>query len=169
MSTSRTIQTQSQSQTAPSKLVEHAQRANAQRQSARVLMERDQREVPSVPTRLRFDPRPDLIEDQALWRGLLLLAAVEPDADDPNCIYGVLHALRCCGARLAWTESRTLRLQGDGYGTRYYGNWRDDRQRWLLPRRVQLTRLLAETPAFVRESSGAWDAGVDVQVCIRSR
>ena len=49
--------------------------------------------------RLTADPRPDLQADSPLW-GALLALAYDLDGPDPTGLFGALHGLRCCGARL---------------------------------------------------------------------
>ena len=59
--------------------------------------------TPSTPTkpsptqRPFSDPRPDLAEDRPRWETLLRLAYI---ADKPGLLFGLLHGLRCGGARL---------------------------------------------------------------------
>jgi len=44
------------------------------------------------------DPRPDLVEDSALWSALLTLVRIHP------ALLGSLHAARCQGTRIRWQE-----------------------------------------------------------------
>jgi hypothetical protein len=92
------------------------------------------------------DPRPELAEDTAAWRRLLRLAFIK-DGDDPDGVFGVLHCVRCCGARL-------VRLRGAWRivpGKDYFGGraaWIADRTKWLLPRRAAIAGLLASQGAY---------------------
>lgn len=52
------------------------------------------------------DPRPDLTGDSWLWEGLFRLSLEDSDRE----LYGSLHGLRCCGARLNINEDGLLRL-----------------------------------------------------------
>ena len=52
----------------------------------------------SSPTQRPFsDPRPDLADDRPRWETLLRLVYIE---DKPSLLFGLLHGLRCGGARL---------------------------------------------------------------------
>ena len=87
------------------------------------------------------DPRPDLAQDTALWEQVLE-AAFQLDGDDPAGLFGTLHGLRCCGARLVRPGRGGWKIQP---GADYLGGqeaWEGDRAGWLLPRRVTVTRLL---------------------------
>ena len=84
---------------------------------------------------LTQDPRPDLVEDGALWCKLLS-SAYEVDGTDPTGLAGVLHGLRCVGCRLA-QEDGVVRLQaGDNE------DYETDRATWLLPHAASLIGLL---------------------------
>jgi hypothetical protein len=106
------------------------------------------------------DPRPDLAPDTALW-GQLLEAAFLLDGDDSAGLFGALHGLRCCGARLArpgpGPGGWRIRPGADYLGGREA--WEGDRAGWLLPQRATVTRLLLalrETPAPApREASAS--------------
>jgi hypothetical protein len=84
-----------------------------------------------------LDPRPDLVDDHSEWTALLA-TQFGRDADDQHGLYGVLHGLRCEGARLVLDRGR-LRLEAGELGNQYPLL----RNLWLLPRRDELTRLLA--------------------------
>ncbi len=82
------------------------------------------------------DPRGDLA-DGPLY-GRLLATAYALDGDDPTGTFGVLHGLRCCGARLALDFGRARIVAGEMGRDEYAA----DRARWLLPRADELRRLL---------------------------
>lgn len=88
------------------------------------------------------DPRPDLREDSFFWRQALRLAY--PAAD----FFGLLHGLRCGGARLTITEKGSFRLDFKQVVDDWPGETMDSfRARWLEPHRelfVGLFRDLAK-------------------------
>lgn len=97
------------------------------------------------------DPRPDLAEDTARWRRLLLLAW--PVAGD---MWEVLRGFRACGALLQVGHG-TLRLvplldpserQSVWQGQ---ADWEEYRAEWLLPRATVLRQLLRG--AYTREET----------------
>lgn len=50
------------------------------------------------------DPRPDLVEDSALWKAVLVAARGD------RALFGLLHGLRCGGARLRRRPNGRLKL-----------------------------------------------------------
>ena len=91
------------------------------------------------------DPRPDLVEDAALWRSLLTHA--QADECDPAGLYGVLRGFRALGAQLA-PYARGIRLRpGEMDEVEYTALALE----WLDPHRGQLAgllrRLATERPA----------------------
>ncbi len=91
-----------------------------------------------------LDPRPDLVTDHELW--VCLLAAAYPrDGDRPDGLYGVLHGLRCLGARLRCTPEG-LRLERGEIPEIDYAALR---RRWLVPHRAALIPLLATVTVAV--------------------
>lgn len=56
------------------------------------------------------DPRPDLAGDSWLWEGLFRLCLEGPEPNVERSLYGSLHGLRCCGARLEITKTGLLEL-----------------------------------------------------------
>jgi len=83
------------------------------------------------------DPRPDLVGDSREWTALLATQYAR-DGNDQHGLFGVLHGLRCEGARLVLDRGR-LRLEAGEIGDAYPLL----RNLWLLPRRDELTTLLA--------------------------
>lgn len=100
----------------------------------------------SVPTVTRematfdpcIDPRPDLASDSALWT-VLLMAAAEVDGDVSDGVTGILHGLRCLGARLMPVTTGGARLE---HGEIPPAEWLTYRARYLVPRAAMVTRLL---------------------------
>lgn len=86
-----------------------------------------------------FDPRPDLVEDHRDW--MAVLAAAQQDDKE---LFGLLHGLRCGGARL---EVRVT-SQGRPYYKLDYSAllsvWKEDelRRRWLEPMRARIKAAL---------------------------
>lgn len=96
-----------------------------------------------------LNPRPDLTEDADRWRRLLAAAAL---SDTPG-IYGALHGVRCCGARLVRNGTGyRIAAPGPDDGPLSYHEpdpetgevvtWEADREDWLVPHREELVRLL---------------------------
>jgi hypothetical protein len=114
--------------------------------------------APAVGGTWALNPRPDLAEDADLWRRLLAAAAL---SDRPG-VYGALHGVRCCGARLV-ANGAGYRITGpapdDGPlsyrepdpETGEIGTWESDREGWLLPHRAAITVLLRSLTAEVVE------------------
>jgi hypothetical protein len=105
----------------------------------------DGRPLPARPPYL-YDPRPDLAADTHAWQALLELAFLL-DGEAPDGLFGALHGVRCCGARLIPADG--TRQSGAGYrmapGDDYLGGaraWATDRQRWLVPAADVLTPVL---------------------------
>lgn len=82
------------------------------------------------------DPRPDL-GDSPLWTRLLPLAYAR-DGADPNGLFGALHGLRCCGARLIVDDGRLRLTRGEMDPAEYAA----DRARYLVPHSDALRALL---------------------------
>ena len=85
-----------------------------------------------------LDPRPDLIDDHREWTALLATQYAR-DGNDQRGLYGVLLGFRAEGARLVLDRGR-LRLEAGEIGDLEHPLLRN---LWLLPRRDELTRLLA--------------------------
>lgn len=81
-----------------------------------------------------LDPRPDIVEDTALWAAILAEAQRnDPFPDDPRSVFGLLHGMRCGGAQLLITETGAIRLN---YAPLIKpGLWsnKELRNQWLLP------------------------------------
>jgi hypothetical protein len=98
------------------------------------------------------DPRPDLAADTQAWRALLEVTFLL-DGEEPDGLYGALHGVRCCGARLVPAGVGGPERTGRGYrlcpGTAYLGGaaaWAADRERWLAPHADVLAPLLRGLP-----------------------
>ncbi len=95
------------------------------------------------------DPRPDLVGDSREWE-CLLATQHGRDGANPHGLYGVLHGLRCEGARLVLDRGR-LRLDPGELVEHYPGL----RNLWLVPRRDELTALLAAVAQRLTEGIAA--------------
>ena len=101
---------------------------------------------PSAPPPYLYDPRHDLTADSPAWQALLELAFLL-DGEAPDGLFGALHGVRCCGARLvaAGAPGRAGAAYRMAPGDAYLGGapaWAADRQRWLVPAADVLTPLL---------------------------
>lgn len=101
------------------------------------------------------DPRPDLAADRSRW-WLLLEAAYRLDGQDPEGLYGALFGLRCCGARLELANPETWGARPEDPPPTYRlvrgeelseAAYAELRQRYLVPHREALTRLLSASSA----------------------
>ncbi len=106
--------------------------------------------TPAPPDPPWADPRPDLVADRARW-WLVLEAAWRLDGQDPNGLYGALNGMRCCGARLEIANAETWGARPEDPPPTYRlvrgeelseAEYADLRQRYLMPHREALTRLL---------------------------
>ena len=95
------------------------------------------------------DPRPDLIEDSALWSRLLTLAKAETERlrskitveqDRTGSFFGVLHGFRCAGTRLRKSNTGSgmyvLRPDVDPTGERAWisrEEYEQFKERYLAP------------------------------------
>ena len=80
------------------------------------------------------DPRPDIWWDSVLWVAVLAAAqTVDEEANTGSSIVGLLHGLRCAGARLHWSAKNRLRI--DYNALIATGDWAEIelRQKWLIP------------------------------------
>lgn len=48
---------------------------------------------------LPVDPRPDIVQDTRQWNSLLKALFVE-DGEKADGLFGLVHGMRCCGARI---------------------------------------------------------------------
>lgn len=78
------------------------------------------------------DPRPDLQDDHELW-----VYALKNAKEKYFKTYGILHGLRCCGAKLEETKLSLKLLPGD-ISTADWDAWKP---KWLAPIREQLKEL----------------------------
>jgi len=92
---------------------------------------------------LTQDPRPDLTEDSAWWTRLLTVAYAR-DGTDPQGLFGALHGLRCCGARLARCSAGLRLVSGEMDAVEYA----QDRARWLVPHKAALNEMIKGVAAM---------------------
>ncbi len=133
------------------------------------------RPEPSAPTPYLYDPRPDLTADTRVWQALLELAFLL-DGEAPDGLFGALHGVRCCGARLVPADG--TRPSSAGYrmapGDDYLGGaraWDADRKRWLVPAADVLTPVLrglrtgadGRAPGAETPTVGPTDRGSDAR------
>lgn len=111
--------------------------------------------TPAPPDPPWQDPRPDPTADRSRW-WLVLEAAYRLDGQDPAGLYGALFGLRGCGARLELANPKDYSLQPEGPAPTYRlvrgeelseAEYADLRQRYLVPHREALTRLLSAPSA----------------------
>ena len=88
------------------------------------------------------DPRPELAEDDRLWKRLLFAAYVE-DGQDSDGLFGALRGLRCHGAALRLGKSTAILGPGE-IDPAKYADWR---RQYLVPHGAELRGLLAELGA----------------------
>ena len=81
------------------------------------------------------DPRPDLADDSAHWAAILAAAYADPEGRE---CWGVLHGLRCLGARLE-VAGNGLRITPGEIAPDEYAALRE---RYLMPIAARVTRLL---------------------------
>lgn len=93
-----------------------------------------------------WTPRPDLTADDQQWQALLW-AAYRQDGEQADGLFGSLHMLRCCGARIIQRDNGTYKLVA---GLDYDGAWQDNCQRWLAPHVATLRSLLTHLTASPR-------------------
>lgn len=82
------------------------------------------------------DPRPDLQQDSSLWSAVLVAAA-----DDP-VLQGLLHGLRCGGARLERRGNGTLKLDYRPL----LDTWQEEHllTDWLMPNRNKIAQVFRQ-------------------------
>ncbi len=95
------------------------------------------------------DPRPDLVGDHREWEAVLSTQFTR-DGANPHGLYGALHGFRAEGARLVLNRGR-LRIEPGELGNDYPAL----RNLYLVPRRDELTRLLAVVAQRLTEGIAA--------------
>lgn len=85
------------------------------------------------------DPRPDLAQDHSLWISLLI-EAKKKDASVPG-IFGILHCLRCGGARLEFGQNMQLCIRPGEWGVEQYEEYKI---KYLRPNAAAIKELLAK-------------------------
>lgn len=98
------------------------------------------------PRRTDLDPRPDLAEDHRWWAAVLSLAWHRNRE-----LWGLLHGLRCGGARLETHRGRDGREFFKLDYTPLLETWEESelRSQWLEPHREAMRELFHMAPAFV--------------------
>ena len=97
-----------------------------------------------------IDPRPDLVEDHALWETVLTEAHAMTHADTAtnHRVYHLLRGVRCLGARLS-LDDKALRVERSTEIPE--AEWTDIRQRYLMPLREELTAFLTSCYVLINE------------------
>ena len=97
-----------------------------------------------------LDPRQDLQQDSLLWDKLLRAAASEPEAaGELVTLEQRLRFFRCMGTRLVRAPNGSMVMRPDIDPTGHAA-WRSqeeyatEREKWLLPKAVQLAALLKQ-------------------------
>ncbi len=83
------------------------------------------------------DPRPDLKQDHGLWTDLLTNA----HSIDPN-VEGLLHGLRCGGARLQKSPDHRLTITRGEWSV---PEWEEIKAQWLTPNRDMIVKAIRIT------------------------
>lgn len=92
-----------------------------------------------------LDPRPDLETDAELWAAVLIEAQrSDPYSDDVHSVYGLLHGLRCGGAKLFITDTGNLRLDYNALVAPGLWTNRELRNKWLIPVATTIKRIFAK-------------------------
>jgi len=86
---------------------------------------------------ITLDPRPDLVEDTRNWTRLLPVA-YGLDGNEARGVFGVLHGLRCAGARLVVVGGQARLYRGEIPEAEY----QELRAKWLRPHHEKLQQLL---------------------------
>jgi len=99
------------------------------------------------PKATDLDPRPDLAEDHRQWVAVLSLAWYR-DRD----LWGLLHGLRCGGARLELRRNRDGKEFFRLDYTSLLQDWDENelRSRWLMPHRDAMRNVFHQAPAMMR-------------------
>ncbi len=102
-------------------------------------------------------PRPDLAEDTGLWAAVLAeTRRINPDPGGRRSLYGLLHGLRCGGARL-YRDGGRLRLDYRPLLREHGGVWAEEelRRDWLEPVAENLEAVLAVVAATTEADQAA--------------
>ena len=111
-------------------------------------------------TEYELDPRPDLFADHAEWVAILDLAHAEGDD-----VWGILHSLRCGGAKLSPSAKYGLILEpGDWKPEDYAKKKAED----LAPRTPQVLQLLGAA-ANRAKSRPAWQRPTSLKEAVEKR
>lgn len=78
------------------------------------------------------DPRPDKVSDHKHWKDVLH-NAWHADQD----LYGVLHGVRCGGAKIALTETSFMLLPDEWE----QGQWDDIKRKYLMPHQKKIVEV----------------------------
>jgi hypothetical protein len=98
------------------------------------------------PVSYLLEPRPDLIEDSELWSKQILHNAWQLDETPTREYHGLLHCLRCLGARarMTWYTENGLKKPWIelSRGEIPEAEWDEIKREWLGPRREGLEAIL---------------------------
>ncbi len=89
-----------------------------------------------MSTEYLIEPRPDLEEDTNLW-SRLLVAAWAVDGELSDGLFGALHGMRCCGAKLEKADQVTI-SRGEIMQIEFVQLY----NRWIQPHQSKLQPLL---------------------------
>lgn len=94
------------------------------------------------------DPRPDLVEDTDLWERVLTMAKeTDPAPGTERSLFGLLHGLRCGGARLVRTK---MSLKLDYEPVLECCDKEELMMQWLEPAKEDLRRLFRQVASGLR-------------------
>ncbi len=112
-----------------------------------------------------IDPRPDLKNDHFMWVNLLTNAKeMFPAFINETPFWGALLGIRSGGARLAKTDTGTLKLLP---GEFLPEKWEDIKTQWLAPIKDELIKLLQIT-SLGRKIDGEWPGGKPEQTSLKN-
>ncbi len=113
-------------------------------------------------TDYELDPRPDLFADHAEWAAILDMAHQEGDE-----IWGILHGLRCGGAKLSAHATYGLVIERGEWGEEAY---KAHKAEHLTPRSKQVLRLLFSAGTRVRkEIEAGWKRPTTLKEYVAAR
>ena len=104
----------------------------------------------------RFNPRPDLKEDEYIWN-MVLKTAIKLD----NETYNVLHGFRCGGAKLIYDANNPkFKLQmKPRYGRDNYWSskeeWAVYKKHWLMPHLDNITKIFSLVSKYLDNNYNA--------------